>query len=102
MSPDLRNKGIPMSTDYTTRFQTAVKKRDTLRGKMDRVQGKLEGAQARKAEIEQRLRDKKIDPSQIDQFIKRVEGRLKERVEEIERKVSEVEDLLVPYLEDIT
>jgi len=87
--------------DHSTRFQQAVKKRDTLRGKLDRLQGKLESAQSRLSEVEAQCRAKNIDPSQIDELIEKVEKILLGRVENIEQRVQEAEDQLAPYLEEV-
>ena len=85
--------------DYNARFQQAVKRRDAFRGKLERLQGKLEGSKSRLSEVEERCHQKKIDPAQIGGLIVKVQNILQGRVEMIELKIQEAEDHLSPYLE---
>jgi predicted nuclease with TOPRIM domain len=84
--------------DVNERFQLAIKKRDTLRGKLERLQGRKESAQARLTEVESSCRAKNIDPAQIDSLIEKVGEVLKSRVEALEVKLLEADSQLAPYL----
>jgi DNA repair exonuclease SbcCD ATPase subunit len=89
-------------SNHNQRYQRAVQRRDALRSKLARLQGKLESARSRLGEVEERCRKKKIDPDQIDTLIERVERVLEERVSAIEQKMQEAEDQLSPYLEEVS
>ena len=88
--------------NHSDRYQRAVQRRDSLRDKLSRLQGRLESARSRLQEVEERCRNKKIDPDQIDTLIARVERVLEERVTAIEQKIQGAEDQLSPYLEEVS
>lgn len=87
--------------DIQKQFQEAIKRRNDLKARQERLQGRLEAARSRQQEVQEKCRAKGVDPDNIEELISKVEKVLEERVESITRRVDEAEEQLAPYLEEM-
>jgi predicted nuclease with TOPRIM domain len=77
-----------------------VQRRDRLRENVQRVKGRLDSAQKELSSVEEELRAKKVDPSQIDTVIAQLEQRLAQEIQTLTGLVEQAEAKLKPFLED--
>ncbi len=85
------------TNDISARLQSAVKTRDALASKVERLRGRLEEAQTNLAAVEQTCRDKNIDPDRIDEAIEKLKGRYDAAVTKLTTDLSSVEEALTPF-----
>lgn len=84
--------------EMTRRLKAAIKQRDQLSSDVERLKGKKEAAEKALADVQQECRDKKVDPSQIDAVLQKVETKFEQLVKELEGGVSKAEADLAPFL----
>jgi DNA repair exonuclease SbcCD ATPase subunit len=87
-----------MNPDLKSRLDEAVKKRDDLAAKHQRLLGRLEEAERTVEDLREKCRSKGIDPDKLDEVIAKLETALEKSVLELELKLSEAETALGPYL----
>jgi len=80
--------------EVNRRLDKAVKKRDRLGVEIERLKGRLEEAQSQLKTVEERCREKKLDPKKLNNTIKRLETKYLESVENLESELEEVEEQL--------
>lgn len=83
------------------RFEAAVARRDDLRAKVQRIQGKLDASRQQVAAIEAECASKKIDPDNLDRVIRQLQARYLEGVEAFEARVEQAGAQLAPYIGSI-
>ena len=86
--------------DQTERLEAALKRRDDLAAKKERIQGRHEAAAAKLAEVEEEIRGKKIEPQDLPQTIQKLEAKYNDLIEQIESKVDAAEEAIAPFLEE--
>ncbi len=91
-----------MSSNHQQHLARLVARRDALRQKQQRVEGRLEAAQDAQAKVEQECRDRGLDPEKLEQAIEKVEARYTQALEELEHGITEAEQSLAPYLREDT
>ena len=79
-------------------LEEALKRKNTLSQTLQRLEGRLEAAQADKIKIEQEITDKRIDPTKLDEVIENLSTRKTELLTQLETALEEAEKSLQPYL----
>lgn len=83
------------------RLNELVKKRDAVNAQIERVKGRRDAAlQAREA-LEEKCRQKNVDPDKLDETIEGLKARYEQMLSQAEQDVNEAEENLAPYLEAI-
>ena len=85
------------TTNLKVRLDSAVKRRDDLAQKKQRLLGRLEEAERSLEELREKCRAKGIDPDNLDGVIERLETNLEDSVTRLESKITEAERALEPY-----
>lgn len=85
------------TTNLKTRLDSAVKRRDELAQKKQRLLGRLEEAERSLEELRAKCRAKGIDPDNLDGVIETLETNLEDSVTRLETKITEAERALEPY-----
>lgn len=89
-----------MAKALDERLDLAIKKRDELAAKKQRVEGRLEAARKSLGEIEAECRSKGIDPANLDSTITEMDARYKASIEALELSIAEGEAALAPFLKE--
>lgn len=89
-----------MADDTAQRLERALRKRDSLAADVQRIKGKLEAAQNSLAEVEAEIRQKGLEPDQVQGAIAKLQERYESLVSDIERDVATAEAALAPYLKE--
>lgn len=87
-----------MSPDLKVRLDLAVKRRDDLAQKRQRLLGRLEEAERSVEELRAKCRAKGIDPDNLDGVILKLEQALEKSVSDLETKLTAAEKSLEPYV----
>lgn len=83
--------------DLKTRLDVAVKRRDDLAQRRQRLLGRLEEAQRSLEDLRTKCRSKNIDPDKLDAVIAGLETNLEQSITGLEVKLTEVEQALEPF-----
>ena len=86
------------TTDIKARLDAAVKRRDDLAQKRQRLLGRLEEAERAVEDLRAKCRAKGIDPDDLEGVISKLEMALSQSVSDLETKLSEVEKALEPFI----
>ena len=84
--------------DIKGRLDLAVKRRDELAQKRQRLLGRLEEAERILEEIRDKCRSKGLDPDNLDGVITKLETNLEQSVTALENKLTEAEKALSPFI----
>jgi chromosome segregation ATPase len=84
--------------DRKKQLDDLVRRRDSLKERKQRIQGKLEAARAELARIEAECREKKVEPEQLDSVISTLNKKLNEALEDLDKKMASSEAQLAPFL----
>ena len=91
--------GLPLSnTDPKQRLDEAIRKRDTLKDNVQRIQGRLDSARAELKGVEEECRAKGVDPTQLNAAIQALEARFDVALTEIETRIAGAEAQVAPFL----
>lgn len=85
------------SIDLKVRLDQAVKRRDELAAKRQRLLIRLEEADRALEELRAKCRSKNIDPDKLDELISKLEASLEQSVMGLEAKLAEAEQALEPF-----
>jgi SOS response regulatory protein OraA/RecX len=85
------------ASDLKARLDAAVKRRDELAQKRQRLLGRLEEAERAVEELRTKCRAKGIDPDNLDGVIAKLEAALEQSVTNLEAKLTEAERALEPF-----
>jgi chromosome segregation ATPase len=85
------------TTDFKARLDSAVKRRDDLAQKRQRLLGRLEEAERAVEDLRAKCRAKNIDPDDLDGVITKLGEALERSVLDLETKLSEAEKALEPF-----
>lgn len=80
------------------RLDSAVKRRDDLAEKRQRLLGRLEEAERSLDELREKCRSKNLDPDNLGAVIDRMTQTLEVSVSSLENKLSEAEAALEPFI----
>jgi len=83
--------------DYAGLLQDATRKRTDLVAKVERLKGRLEEAETNLAAVEDECRAKKIEPSQIDEAIAKLETRFEKEMKTLQAAMTKAESALEPF-----
>lgn len=86
------------NADLKTRLDLAVKRRDDLAQKRQRVLGRLEEAERSLDDLRGKCRAKNLDPDNLGAVIDKMTAALEQSVATLESKLSEAETALDPYI----
>jgi chromosome segregation ATPase len=70
--------------DLKRKFESAIRKRESLQATADKLRGKLELAQQQLRNAEEECRAKNIDPAQLDELLEKLIQRFNTQVAELE------------------
>lgn len=82
------------------RLDLALKRRDDLTAKKQRVEGRLEAAKKALGEVETECRAKGIEPADLDTKITQMDDLYRQSVETLEQGVTAGEAALAPFLKE--
>lgn len=83
--------------DLKTRLEGAVKRREDLAQRRQRLLGRLEEAERTLEDLRAKCRAKKIDPDNLDDVIAKLETALEQAISSFESKLTEAETALDPF-----
>lgn len=89
---------MTVTPDLKTRLDAAVKRRDELAQKRQRLLGRLEEAERAVEELRAKCRAKGIDPDNLDGVIAKLEAALEQAVANLETKLAEAEQAIDPFI----
>jgi DNA-binding ferritin-like protein len=84
--------------DLDDRLEAATQRRDTLAGRVQRIEGKLESARTALQTLQATCRSKGVEPDQIDAVIEKLTTRYEQLVTQIEQDIEAADKALAPYL----
>ena len=84
-------------TDLKARLDLAVKRRDDLAQKRQRLIIRLEEAERSLEELRAKCRAKNIDPDKLDEVLAKLGTSLEQSVASLESKLTEAEKALEPF-----
>lgn len=84
-------------TDLKARLDQAVKRRDDLAAKRQRLVIRLEEAERALEELRAKCRAKNIDPDKLDEVISKLTTSLEQTVAGLELKLTEAEKAIEPF-----
>ena len=86
------------NADLKARLDLAVKRRDDLAQKRQRVLGRLEEAERSLDDLRGKCRAKNLDPDNLGAVIDKMTATLEQSVASLESKLTEAETALDPYI----
>lgn len=89
-----------MAKELDERLDRAIKRRDELSAKKQRVEGRLEAATKALGEVEAECRSKGIDPADLDAKITQMDEHYRVSVETLEKGLEAGEAALAPFLKE--
>ena len=85
------------SNDLRARIDTAVKRREELAQKRQRILGRLEEAERNLDDLKAKCRAKNIDPDGLELLIAQLRVNLEQSITDLEAKLTEAEQALEPF-----
>lgn len=89
-----------MPDDLDSRLKAAVSKREKLAAEAQRIAGRKEAAEKALEAVEQEIREKNLDPEDLDRTIEKLESALEAEVKKLEEGIAAAQADLSPYLEN--
>lgn len=86
-------------SDTDDRLEAVIARRNRAAEHLRKLEGRREAALASLKEVEDKCREHKLDPNQLDSIIESLETRYSEAVRELEAGVEKAEKALAPYME---
>lgn len=86
------------NADLKARLDLAVKRRDDISQKRQRVLGRLEEAERSLDDLREKCRAKNLDPDNLGAVIDKMTVALEQSVASLESKLTEAEMALDPYI----
>ena len=83
-------------SNLKNRLDEAVKRRDDLAQKRQRLLGRLEESERALEELRTKCRAKNVDPDNLDGVISKLEAALEQSLSSLESKLSDAEKALEP------
>ncbi len=84
-------------SNLKNRLDEAVKRRDDLAQKRQRLLGRLEESERALEELRTKCRAKNVDPDNLDGVISKLEAALEQSLSSLESKLSDAEKALEPF-----
>jgi predicted nuclease with TOPRIM domain len=88
------------TADTDGRLEAAVKDRNDLIAEIQRIEGRLEAAQAQLEQAQAECREKGIEPDKLDTALTRLDERYEALVSTLETDIADARAALAPYLGD--
>jgi chromosome segregation ATPase len=85
-------------SDFKARIDAAVKRRDDLATKHQRLLGRLEESERVLEAVREECRAKNLDPDTLDETIAKLESAISSSLTQLESKLDAAEAALKPYL----
>jgi len=89
-----------MSDDLKQTLETAIRRRDELSGKVQRVKGRLESAQSSLKDVVAECKGRDIDPKKLGATVKAVRKKLTDSIKTVNDKIDAAEKQLAPFLKE--
>ena len=86
--------------DHNERLEAALRRRDDLAAKKQRIQGRHEAAETKLSEVVAEITKKKLKPEDLPATIEKLEGKYEDLVSQIETEVASAEEAIAPFLEE--
>lgn len=83
-------------------LEETLQRRKRVMAELERLGGRREQAQATLAAVEEEIRQKGIEPSKIDENLKRLEDKYRGLIEDLTRDVAEAERAIAPFVKGNT
>ena len=81
------------------RLDKAVKLREQLSSELQRMLGKKQAAEQSLQEVEQEIRNAKLDPNTLDDTLVKLEQAFTNALEDFETQLTQAQDLMSKYME---
>lgn len=81
------------------RLDKAVKLREQLSSELQRMLGKKQAAEQSLQEVEQEIRNAKLDPNTLDDTLEMLEKAFDSALKDFETKLTQAQDLMSKYME---
>lgn len=91
---------MPDVVDPKAKITALIQRRDRLQANVQRVKGRLDSARSELAASEEDCRNRKVDPSNLDDIITKLEARLATETANFESKLTAAEAKVAPYLKE--
>ena len=85
-------------SDFKARIDAAVKRRDDLAVRHQRLLGRLEESERALEAVREECRSKNLDPDSLDDTISKLEIAIETSLRQFESKLDDAEKALKPYL----
>lgn len=85
-------------SDFKSRIDAAVKRRDELTTRHQRLLGRLEESERALEAVREECRAKNLDPDALDDTISKLESAISSSLTQLESKLDAAEAALKPYL----
>ncbi len=82
------------------RLDLAIKARDDLAGKKQRIEGRLEAAKKALGEVETECRTRGIEPADLDKTISQMDERYRVEIEALEQGIAAADAAIAPFLKE--
>jgi predicted nuclease with TOPRIM domain len=89
-----------MADDRKKQLDDLMKRRDSVKERKQRLQGKLEAARSELTLIEEECRKRGVPPEKLDAAIEQLGSRYNKAVADLAEQLSAAEANLAPFLED--
>jgi len=84
--------------DLRSRLDAAVKRREDLAQKRQRLLGRLEESERTLEDLRAKCRSRGIDPDTLDSVVSSLSGALERSLTDLENKLTEAEKALDPFI----
>ena len=87
-------------SDLDDRLNKALALRDRLAAESQRIAGRKEAAEKALAEVEDEIRSKNLDPSNLDSTLETLTDAYEKAVSSLEEDLATAQDALTPFMEN--
>ena len=85
-------------SDLDQELEGVVQKRKQIQADLERLRGRKEQAETSLAAVEEEIRSKGIEPSQIDDKLRQLEEKYSSLIEELKKDTEAAERALAPFV----
>lgn len=85
-------------SEFKPRIDAAVKRRDELATRHQRLLGRLEESERTLESVREECRAKNLDPDKLDDTVSKLESAIESSLSQFEAKLTAAEAALKPYL----
>lgn len=87
-----------MSANLDQELEEVIQRRKKLNAEIERLRGRKEQAEANLKTVEDEIRKKGVEPSEIDAMLQQLETKYAELIGSLKKSIEEAEQALAPFL----